>query len=469
MNHNKNVVVFTLVTTFILFFYSALTAKYQLDILGLNNISILSDIVSSKKDTTSNSTVSTGEIMPSVGMAATPETKGPAPVFGDKANGKYVLPKTIVRFSTDTSRPSLPLIMQKLIALKQGKKQKIRIGWFGDSMIEGDLLSQTFRKKIQQFFGGRYGVGFIPANSVVANFRSTATHKWRGDWKDENFKTKDLSAPLFLSGHTYFTANGEIDLKDVSFKDTNQSLQKSLICGSVAGGQISLTVNGQQKQYHAGKMINRILLDSSFSHEIEVKVNDSRVPVYGLSMEPEEGVVVDNFSFRGITGLELGKLDSAFLNSLENENNYDLVILEYGANLMFRPDDVDYAWYQKHIIPVVKKLQKAMPHTEFLIISTADRAFMYDNTWKSAKGIENLVKIQAELACTNEAAFYNMYTSMGGEGTIVKWADTIPALANKDYIHPNFKGAEILGTMLYDAFIKDFYKACRLGGKGVSN
>ena len=306
-------------------------------------------------------------------------------------------------------------------------------------------------------------MGFVPATSVTAPFRNTVVHKWKGDWKEENFKTSELTQPLFLSGHTFFTSNGELILTDKTVPDTNQILEKSLICGEVVGN-VDVLVNGTMHHYKATKRVNRLLLDSTNRHNIDVQVTDSKLPVYGISIEPHSGIIVDNFSFRGITGLELAKLDSAMLRQLETENGYDLVILEYGANLMFRPDDVDYSWYRKHIINVVAKLQKAMPHTEFLVISTADRAFNYNNQWRTATGIDNLVKTQAELAYRSDAAFYNMYKSMGGAGTIVHWADSSPALANKDYIHPNFLGADLLGNMLYEAFMKDFKKASGTAG-----
>jgi lysophospholipase L1-like esterase len=175
-------------------------------------------------------------------------------------------------------------------------------------------------------------------------------------------------------------------------------------------------------------------------------------------MEPTNGVVVDNFSFRGITGLELAKLDTSFLQALQQENKYDLIILEYGANLLFRPNDMDYTWYQSHINPVVNRLKHAMSGAEILIISTSDRAFKYGESWHSANGIHNLIKAQADLAYTNGTAFYNMFSSMGGDGTIVKWADSTTPIANKDYIHPNHKGAEILGTMFYNDFMKEYSK-----------
>ena len=454
MNYNKNVVVFTLVTTIILFLYSLFAAVYQPHLLALNNISIISDVIkiagAGKADSgiTSNLPIDTAMPAPQAGnFGALPP----------RWLGAYNLSKTITSFYSDTTLPALPAVMDKLYQIKKNGKGKVRIAWLGDSMIEGDLLTQTFRKRIQQFFGS-YGVGFIPGTSVTAMYRTTVTHKWSGTWDEENFKTRDLTGPLFLSGHLFYTNDATITLKDNTVKDSAQALEKSIICGYVPN-PFSITVNGAPLQINAGKRFNKIPVDSSASHTISVAFGSGKKPVYGISMEPKNGVVIDNFSFRGITGIELGKLDTNFLQSIQQEDHYDLVVLEYGANLMFRPDDSDYSWFQKHIIPVVRRLQQAMPNTEFLLISTSDRAFRYGEQWQTARGINNLIKSQAEVAYGNGAAFFNMFKSMGGAGTIVRWADSSsPSLANKDYIHPNQRGAEILGNMFFDCFMKDYNK-----------
>ncbi len=450
MNYNRKVVVFTVVTTFILFVYSLLAAIYPIPFLNLDNISIVADVIT-KKPILDSAALALAQ--PTDTLVKNDSATGP---LLPRAISQYKLSKTITAFYSDSTKPALPKLMRKLRSIKQGKKGKVRIAWLGDSMIEGDYLTQTFRKKIQQFTGS-FGVGFIPATSVTAEFRTTALHKWEGDWVEENFKTKELSGNLFISGHLFHTRDGELRIKDNTVKDSAQLLEKALICGPAAGA-VNITVNGQPKQFTADKLINRLVLDSSASHSISIRVQDEKLPVYGLSMEPQSGVVVDNFSFRGITGLELNKLDTSFLKAVQEENPYDLVVLEYGANLMFRPNDSDYSWFQKHIIPVIKRLQKAMPNAEFLIISTADRAFKYGETFQTAIGINNLIKIQADLAYSNGDAFFNMFSSMGGSGTIVRWAEGAPTLANKDYIHPNLKGSEILGGIFYDAFLKDYGK-----------
>lgn len=453
MNHNRKVVVFTISTTLVLFFYSIYAAFYPTDLKKFENINIVSDVfkVNNIADSLKEQQTQPGNV------ESLPAEVEKNSTISPRSLQMYRLSKTITAFFTDTNRQALPALMNKLYAIRKGKRDKVRIAWMGDSLIEGDLLTQTFRKKLQPVFGG-FGVGFIPVTSVVAPFRTTVSHKWTGDWKEENFKTKELSGSLFLSGHVFRSASGTFTVKDQSFKDSLQRLEKSLICGYYPG-QVTISVNGTRREFQPRKKINRLLLDSTTSHAIEIGIQNDRLPVYGLSFEPQSGVVVDNFSFRGITGLELAKLDTAFLHDLQLENHYDLVILEYGANLLFRPNDSDYSWFQSHIKPVVKRLKEAMPNTEFLIISSSDRAFKYGENWQSAKGINNLIKSQAELAYENNAAFYNLYASMGGSGTIAKWVETTPSLANKDYIHPNLRGAEILGSIFFESFIKDFEKS----------
>ena len=51
-------------------------------------------------------------------------------------------------------------------ALNQIKQQKrkVRVAYFGDSVIEGDLVTSSLRNDLQELFGGK-GVGFVPLTS----------------------------------------------------------------------------------------------------------------------------------------------------------------------------------------------------------------------------------------------------------------------------------------------------------------
>lgn len=450
MNYNKNVVVFTLVFTFILLAYSLLAVFFPSYSLGLDNINIVADVLKPAK-IDSTKLIDTAQI-PGATVAGVDQPQAPREI------NMYLKRKVVTAFYTDSNICALPGLMAKLDQLKKTGKGKVRIAWLGDSFIEGDQLTKTVRQRLQAYFGGS-GVGFVPVTSVtVDGFRSTISQKWTGDWAEENFKNKETSAPLFLSGRVYHAGNGSLVVKDYTLgKDSTQRLEKSLICGR-APGAFSVTANGVVRQVSAPGRLNRIVLDSSTGHNLELTIANSAVAVYGVSMEPKNGVVVDNFSFRGISGEELGRLDTTFLQAVQQANNYDLVVLEYGVNVLYRPDNTDFKWHQRNMMKVLAKLRAAMPGAEFLIISTSDRGFRYGDVAKSAVGIDNLVKTQAELAYSNGMAFFNMFASMGGAGTIVRWADSTPVLAGHDYVHPNGRGAEILGNIFYDAFMQDFGK-----------
>lgn len=61
----------------------------------------------------------------------------------------YEKPNLITNFQAGEVT-ALPSLMEKLHRLKKGEKVKIRIAYLGDSMIEGDLMTQTLRLLLQK-------------------------------------------------------------------------------------------------------------------------------------------------------------------------------------------------------------------------------------------------------------------------------------------------------------------------------
>lgn len=373
----------------------------------------------------------------------------------DKNFDLYKKGRFITSFNRDTNRSSLNGFMQKLADLKTGKKKKVRIAYFGDSMIEGDLLTQTLRKLLQQYFGGS-GVGFVPVTSQVSKFRQSVTHDYSGGWQDESFKTGRTNK-LYFSGHL-FRSNGDwVQMTDQTITDSTAVIEKSMICGNTPG-PVNISVNGGTFTINAQNLLNRVPLIADKNRSIRVNVSNESLPVYGISFESPSGIFVDNFSFRGITGIELAAIDSVFMKAIAANNPYDLIVLQYGVNLLFRPNDKNFNWYAKAMLPVVKKFRNCFPSSDLMIVCTADRAFRYGGEYKSAVGIDSLIKIQATLAYETGSAFYNQFASMGGTNSIVDWAKRNPSLANKDYVHPNHRGAEVLGGYLYEAILNELKK-----------
>lgn len=452
-NRNGKVVAFALlsfISLLILSLFSDAVAPYW-PLVG--NIDILSDVRGAHGDAIADVDRRSSDAVHS-SLDTTSRSQPDSSAF---QFSQYLQSGQIVDFRSDCLNPSLPRVMEKMAALKRGEKVKIRIAWLGDSLIEGDLITQTVREFLQNEFGGMHGVGFVPFRAVTAGYRTSATAITRGAWRENSFKNRGAGAPLFFSGHVFYSGNGEYVLKDNTVKDSAQVVEKWLYCGQ-SDSRTAVVVNGKLQYVETPKRFNRILLDKSPVKTIRLKLPAGNLPLYGVSSEPEYGVVIDNLSFRGISGFELGKLDEALLDEIAETRLYDLVVIQYGVNMMFRPKDMNYDYYYKGMMPVVKRLKQHMPDIEFMLVSCADRAFRYGTERKTAIGLDSLLKVQATIAYENRIPFFNLYQSMGGSGTIVRWAENDPKLAAKDYIHASPRGAAILGRCFYDAFKNDYLK-----------
>ena len=379
----------------------------------------------------------------------------------------YQQPHLITNFNTDTTRPALTAFLQKLHDLKTGKKRKVRIAYFGDSMIEGDLLTQTLRELLQKEFGGS-GVGFVPVTSLVSQFRQTVYTTYSDGWENENFKTDGKKNRLFLSGYSFHSKGDWVKMKDETIAGSDTALiEKSLLCGYYEK-PVTIQVNDNNITINPEKIFNRIVAAKDKAKSIKFFIGEDALPVYGVSFESESGILLDNFSFRGISGVEFNYIDSTFLSKIAEANPYDLIVFQYGVNVLFRPNDTNFNWYARLVTPVAKKLRSCFPSADLLIVSTADRAFKYEGEYASATGIDSLVRLQASIAYQTGSGFYNQFQTMGGKNSIVDWASQTPPLANKDYVHPNSRGAALLGRYFFDAIMNDYNKYTSLPVKGAS-
>lgn len=446
MNQNRRVLHFFIYSIGIFLFISLFSKIVGISWQPLKKTNLISDIFVSTDDSVANDASA-------VDLSAIKKNNKKEEDFT-----LYQKPRYITDFNADTTQSALNNFLQKLHDLKSGKKRKVRIAYFGDSMIEGDLLTQTLRKSLQKTFGGN-GVGFVPITSQVSKFRQTVMANYSPGWEDANFKAGKASN-LYLSGHLFKTNDAWVQMVDQTIKNDSVDLEKSLLCG-FSNNAVNVTVNNKSFTVRSQKACSRLVLEKNKNTSIKLSIANDQLPVYGLSFETESGIIVDNFSFRGITGIELAVLDSAFLKAINESNPYDLIVLQYGVNLMFRPNDKNFNWYARAMLPIIKKIKSCFPSCDLLLVSTADRAFKYNNEYRSAIGIDSLIKVQALLAYETESCFYNLFQSMGGTNSIVEWAKHKPSLANKDYVHPNHRGAEILGNYFYEAIMNDYNKYAR--------
>jgi len=446
MNYKRYVLLFN-IFFIVLLFVASLFFEWKPGIVGPNfkPPDILSDVL---KD-------STGARKHIKGKVNDPKGDDPKGKFVERDYTSY--PGLV---NTSGQPTALSDFFNHLVALKQKKRKKIRVAYFGDSMVEGDLITQDLRRMLQEVFGGT-GVGFVPVTSIVAGFRQTITHSFTPNWDDVNYKSDNKAThDLFISGHSFFSSgNSLVTYRAVDQPRLNAFEQMSVLFGSPVGGgdaNADIVVNGTAHPIHANALMNKLDLPMNNAKEARISISSTTIPLYGAAFESDSGVVVDNFSFRGISGVELDYFSENYFKQVQETRPYDLMIFHYGVNLLFKPNLTEFNWYTKKMQPILQKIKNACPGTSMLMITTADKGFSYGGSWHTAKGLEPLIDAQYIMAKNTGIDFFNLYNAMGGEDAIVRWATADPSLANKDYTHANHRGAKKLAEFIFNAIMNEY-------------
>jgi lysophospholipase L1-like esterase len=357
----------------------------------------------------------------------------------------------------------LDRFFEKLYNIERLKQGKVRIAYYGDSMIDGDLIVQDFRSALQSRFGGR-GVGFVSIKSESARSRYSVKHYSKGNWKENNYmKNSTDSIPYGINGAVFFPSDSTASVKYLAsgIKNSTRLNSPKLFYGKGNETAILKVTEGndsiQKEFYLNGKgKVNSILLSNSNLKRIELNFsNVTETPIYGIEFSNATGVAVDGFSNRGNSGLPLSLLDISQMNQFDNTLSYDLIILQYGANVLTRKSK-NYNWYRSRMTKVVQHLQLAFPESDILILGTADRGTKIENEIKTDSSVVKLLRSQQQYAAATESAFFSLFHLMGGVNTMPIWSKH--KLANTDFTHFSSKGSRKIGRLLY-AELMDGYSA----------
>jgi len=339
-------------------------------------------------------------------------------------------------------------------ALKKAKTSKVRIAHYGDSQIEGDLVTATLRETFRADFGG-VGVGYLALTSQDVTFRSTTKHEYNeSKWLTGSvFAGNEHNLPYGMGGESFIPEAGAW----VSFKPTNRQKSTSkfkeayLIYSDYKKGDLDYSIDNGAKEslklVKSGDFEMATIKAGKSARSIKIEAPQKLdANLYGIFLEDGNGVYVDNYPLRGNSGEDLGKIPLKTLEAINKFREYNLVIFQFGKNAI----SGNYKRYEREMVKVIEGYKKAMPNTSFLMISVQDTGF------KTSPRMLNLLKSQQNIAKEANIAFWNLFEAMGGKNSMAKWVKNNPPLASADHTHFNLTGAEIVGEMMAEAII-DLY------------
>jgi lysophospholipase L1-like esterase len=355
--------------------------------------------------------------------------------------------------------------------------QLIRIMHYGDSQIEDDRITALLRNRLQTKFGGS-GVGLVPVSQLYPyafSMKQTSSDNWaryigfgRKDTAVKHNRYGALASfgtfsPIGNAHQDTTEAWVQFEVSPYSYQNTRSFTQCRIFYGHNTAPFLSeLHIDNQLSDadfFPSSNELNviRWTFESPFK-QLKLTFKGQHSPeIYGIALDGQKGIAVDNIPLRGCSGLFFTSFDESLLSSMYQELNVKLFILQFGGN--FVPSGLDnFTGYENWFYSQIIRIKKLCPGAKILVIGVADMSVKTKNNYITNPNVEKVRDALKSAAFKAGAAFWDMYKAMGGENSMPSWVFADPPLASDDFVHFNPRGAKIMAQMFYNSFMLEYHK-----------
>jgi hypothetical protein len=353
----------------------------------------------------------------------------------------------------------------------------VRIIHYGDSQIENDRITSVFRNRLQSRFGGS-GIGMFPVISPSPHSASIRIGH-AGNWQ----RHTPLQRGNERSGHNRYGLLMSYTAASVNPEEASQTAASFTLRPSGTGfsrsrqmNQLSLYLGSGDLPFALELRTRQDIIDSLFfpaagplkrvswtlpesAGEYSVIFSGEGTPeIYAVSLDDTAGVAVDNVPMRGSAGLEFSRTDPVILRQMMDELNVGLILLQFGVNVVPHITG-DYTYYENSLLRQLLVLKSLRPGIGIVVVGVSDMSVRnpggYYESWPN---IELIRDAQRNAAFRAGFPFWDLFGAMGGKNSMPAWVAAEPPLGQADHTHFTFRGAGLVGEMLYNALMADFGK-----------
>ena len=356
----------------------------------------------------------------------------------------------------------------------------VRVLHYGDSQIEGDRFTSYLRYVLQKRFGGR-GPGILPAYHFIptSSIKQENSNEW---YRYALFGKKDTLVKHnrygILASFSRFTPildtidllsqepkSAWVKFKPYSYSYSNtKTYSKAKLFYSYNKYPFRVWVYDEydlidSKTVDISNSLNTLVWNfkttpKNLKFEFEGKDSPD---IYGISLESNNGVIVDNIAMRGSSGTLFSRINRSLLRTSYNQSNIRLIILQFGGNVLpylkTRDNIVKYAKRFKRQITIIQQL---VPKSSIIVIGPSDMSIKEKGKYLSYPLISELVKSLKEVAFERGCAYWDIYGAMGGINSMPEWVNSNPPLASKDYIHFTRSGIKKISMWFSESLMNDY-------------
>lgn len=339
------------------------------------------------------------------------------------------------------------------VALEGADSTKVRIVHYGDSQIEEDRITGIIRDSLQKIFGGN-GQGMMPARrhftfSTGGNssgelerymiFANRAGGNKYGPYGDFTRLYGSTSLTYYPSGR-----------KEVERKHFNEV---TVLAGNTRGNGLSISYKDSIVKFPAGETYVRAVFSVPDSTErVSIRVSGTG-DLYGVLMDNHTGVAMDNVPMRGCSGTIFTALDSGQLRRFYKEENVRLIFMQFGGNSVPVIKNTEHiSKFCTSVRKQINHVSSLAPDAKIVYIGPSDMSTSIKGKMQTYPALPELIDSLKQTANSCGAAYWDIYSAMGGKNSMAAWVKARPALASTDHIHFTPKGAASMGEMIYESF-----------------
>lgn len=340
---------------------------------------------------------------------------------------------------------------------RQQLDRPVRIAYFCDSFTEGDILTCDLRQMLQDRYGGT-GIGWVDCTKGTNGFRPTIELNSVG-FTEFIFKSDGFNKDLQGINQRYFLAGREasVTLNATTYRKGTSTWQNAYFYFfAPTGVNIAAYANGEQNETEAfaeAKGVQQMTVSGNMtSCGFKIVGGGVGARYYGVALESNKGVILDNLNLRGTMGWSLNDVPFDTFKGFAEKRPYDLIIVHYGVNAASdQADKLHYNNYISRMKRVIAKLRAAYPEASILVMSVGDRDQRTANGIETVKAVEHLSAYQNQMAADCKVAYFNLFKAMGGRNSMKTLVDK--GMANKDYTHLKFDGGKFLADKMMQAIL----------------
>jgi lysophospholipase L1-like esterase len=356
----------------------------------------------------------------------------------------------------------------RLQALKEGRAQRVRITFWGDSHIAGEVLVARIRSRLQQELGDA-GPGFVYLGQPWRSYRHLkvkldSSRSWRSEriWSRYSRRRRQPRDDLLGMGgiSVYVPARRRATAAIVPRGKGGLAALDLHYLRQPRGGRIELRADGKRLRWlltvasAKEATFARVELPEN-TRKVELQTSGGEVRLFGVDLASgQPGVICDTLGLNGAKATAVQDWNEALMARQVARLAPDLVVLAYGSN------EVDAETLTREQLAegfdqLLGRMRRLAPGAACLVVGPPDQARLRkEYGWEVPPQLNAIVEEQRRLARLRGCAFWDQRAAMGGAGSIFSWVGADPPLARSDHVHLYSEGYRRIADGLYTALVE---------------